>query len=42
MVAGLPDFSLPYGRNIIQMAIEYTNPLHSKAIQSLPKLGFLV
>jgi hypothetical protein len=29
-------------REIFPMAIEYTNPLNSKALKNLPKLGFLV
>jgi hypothetical protein len=33
---------LPNGRNIFQMAKEYANLFHSKALQNLPKLGFLV
>jgi hypothetical protein len=32
----------PNGRNIFRMAIEYTNLSHSKTLQNLPKLGFLV
>jgi hypothetical protein len=29
-------------RNIFQMATEYTNLLHSKALKNIPKLGILV
>jgi hypothetical protein len=31
----------PNGRDIFQMAIKYNNIFHSKALQKLPKLGFL-
>jgi hypothetical protein len=34
--------NVPNGRSIIQMAKEYTNLFHSKALQNLPKLEFLV
>jgi hypothetical protein len=30
------------GRNIFQIGVEYTNLLHSTALQNLPKLGFFV
>jgi hypothetical protein len=30
------------GRNIFQMTLEYTNLFHSKALQNLHKVGFLV
>jgi hypothetical protein len=30
------------GHNIFQMGIKYANIFHSKALQNLPKLGFLV
>jgi hypothetical protein len=30
------------GREIFQMVIKYNNIVHSKALQILPKLGFLV
>jgi hypothetical protein len=33
---------LPNGHQIYQMAIDYTNLFHSKDLQNLPKLGFLV
>jgi hypothetical protein len=32
----------PNGRKIDQMAIKYTNISHRKALQNLPKVGFLV
>jgi hypothetical protein len=35
-------WNVPNGRNIFQMDIEYTNLFHSKVLQNLPKLGFLV
>jgi hypothetical protein len=34
--------NIPNGRKIFQMTIKYTNIFHSKALQDLPKLGFLV
>jgi hypothetical protein len=34
--------NLPNGRKIFQMVIKYNNILHSKALQNLPKCGFLV
>jgi hypothetical protein len=33
---------LPNGRNVFQMALNYTNIFHFKALQNLPLLGFLV
>jgi hypothetical protein len=32
---------IPNGRKIFQMIIKYHNIFHSKALQNLPKLGFL-
>jgi hypothetical protein len=32
---------LPNIRNLNQMALKYTNIFHCKALQNLPKLGFL-
>jgi hypothetical protein len=29
-----------YGRNVLQMDIEYTNFFHSKVLQNLPRFGF--
>jgi hypothetical protein len=49
--AGLPDFpyysipkreKIPHGLKIDQTAVKYTNIIHCKTVQSLPKLGFLV
>jgi hypothetical protein len=51
--AGLPDFSwylldtktgknVPNEHKIFQMAIKYINIFQSKALENLPKLGFLV
>jgi hypothetical protein len=48
--AGLPDFyrskntkTIPNeNRKILQMVILYTNIFHSKTLQNLPKLEFLV
>jgi hypothetical protein len=50
--SGLPDFSgcgytkrpqnIPNGCKIDQMAINYTNIFHCKALQNLPKVGFSV
>jgi hypothetical protein len=34
--------NVPNGQNIFQMAKEYTNLFHSKALQNLPKLEFWV
>jgi hypothetical protein len=34
--------NIPKGRNIIQMAIKYTNIFHLKTLQNLPILLFLV
>jgi hypothetical protein len=34
--------NIPDGRKIDQMAIKYTNNFHCKALQNLPKLGFVV
>jgi hypothetical protein len=36
------QLNIPNGRKIFQMVIEYTNLCHSKALQNLPKVGFLV
>jgi hypothetical protein len=33
---------IPNEREIFQMVIKYTKIFHSKALQNLPKLGFLV
>jgi hypothetical protein len=33
---------IPNGCKIFQMVIKYNNSFHSKALQILPKLGFLV
>jgi hypothetical protein len=33
--------NIPNGSKIDQMAITYTNIFHCKALQNLPKLGFL-
>jgi hypothetical protein len=33
---------LPIGRKIYQMAIKYTKIFHSKTVQNLPKIEFLV
>jgi hypothetical protein len=41
MYTKLP-YIVPNGYNILQMIIKYNNIFHSKAIQNLPKLGFLV
>jgi hypothetical protein len=32
--------NIPYGRNIFEMATEYTNFFHSEALQNVPKFGF--
>jgi hypothetical protein len=37
-----PNTDLPNDSSIFQMATDYINLLHSKAVQNLPKLGFLV
>jgi hypothetical protein len=34
--------NIPNGHNIFQMAIKYTSIFHSRALQNLPKFGFLV
>jgi hypothetical protein len=34
--------NIPIGGNIFQMAIKRTNIFHSKALQNLSKLGYLV
>jgi hypothetical protein len=34
------DSKLPNGHKIFQLAIEFTNFLHSKSIQNLPEFGF--
>jgi hypothetical protein len=33
---------LKYGRKLSQMVLKYTSISHSKALQNIPKLGFLV
>jgi hypothetical protein len=33
---------LPNDHKIYQIVIKYTNTFHSKALQNLPQLGFLV
>jgi hypothetical protein len=35
-------YIMPNGHKIFQMIIKYNNIFHSKALQNLPKLGFLV
>jgi hypothetical protein len=35
-------YIIPKGRKLFQMVIKYNNIFHSKALQTLPKLGFLV
>jgi hypothetical protein len=35
-------YDIPNGRTIFQMAKKYNNDFHSKALQNIPKLGFLV
>jgi hypothetical protein len=34
--------TIPNGRKIFQIAINYANVFHSKALHNVPKLGFLV
>jgi hypothetical protein len=40
-ISKLPT-NIPNGHTIYQMAIKYTIIFHSKALQNLPILGFLV
>jgi hypothetical protein len=34
--------NLPNSRKIFQMAVKYSNIIHTEALQNIPKLGFLV
>jgi hypothetical protein len=35
-------YIIPNIRNLYQMAVKFTNIIHSKALQNIPKLGCLV